>query len=108
MKLEQTLEIYSTRQTQGRVSERQRVYTLVDLESLSVSALYTGDNAFTSSSKVFIPSSSRPLIRYDPADAHHPKGHIHLGNSEAVEGLSSEEAAAIYAKVWAREKSQET
>ncbi len=40
MQLEQTLEMYQPMQTQ-RIQERQRVYTIVDLESLSASALYS-------------------------------------------------------------------
>src|SRR3989338_10470860 len=44
MQLEQTLEIYQQMQTQRTMPERrQRSYTIVDLESLSASALYTGE-----------------------------------------------------------------
>ncbi len=43
MKLEQRLEMYQPMQMQ-RVQERERVYTIVNLESLSASALYMGDN----------------------------------------------------------------
>ena len=44
MQLEQTLEMYQPIQTQRAMPERrQRSYTIVDLESLSASALYTGE-----------------------------------------------------------------
>ena len=41
MQLEQTLGMYKPMQMQRTEPERQRVYTLVDLESLSASALYS-------------------------------------------------------------------
>ncbi len=40
MQLEQTLEMYQPMQMQ-RTREREKVYTIVDLESLSASALYS-------------------------------------------------------------------
>ncbi len=43
MQLEQTLGMYQPMQMQ-RTQQRERVYTIVDLESLSASALYTGDS----------------------------------------------------------------
>lgn len=43
MQLEQTLGMYQPMQTQ-RTQERERVYTIVNLESMSASALYTGDS----------------------------------------------------------------
>lgn len=45
MQLEQTLEMYRPMQTQRVEQQRERVYTIVDLESLSASALYTGKNS---------------------------------------------------------------
>ena len=42
MQLENMMEMYQPMQMQ-RTQERQRVYTLVDLESLSASALYTNE-----------------------------------------------------------------
>lgn len=47
MQLERTLEIYKPMQMQ-RTPERQRVYTVVDLEYLSASALYSGEYVFNS------------------------------------------------------------
>ena len=44
MQLEQTLEMYQPMQMQ-ETQKRQRVYTIVDLESLSASALYSGDSS---------------------------------------------------------------
>jgi len=45
MQLEQTLEMYQPRQIE-RTEERQRVYTIVDLEYLSESALYSDGKNF--------------------------------------------------------------
>ena len=45
MQLEQTLEMYQPIQTQG-AQERQRIYTIVDLENLSASALYMADKLY--------------------------------------------------------------
>ena len=56
MQLEQTLGMYQPMQTQ-RTQERERVYNIVDLKSLSASALYTGDssNPIVSGNGIVIP-----------------------------------------------------
>ena len=55
MQLEQTLEMYRPIQMQ-ETQKRQRVYTIGDLESLSASALYSGDSG--SSGGGFVPASN--------------------------------------------------
>jgi len=53
MQLEQTLGMYQPMQMQRTEPQRERVYNIVDLESLSASALYTGD-----SGSGFVPASN--------------------------------------------------
>jgi len=80
MQLEQTLEMYRPMQMQ-RTQERQRVYTIVDLESLSASALYTGEPCgpkFTSNTGYF-PLTSDGKIGV----THHKEG---LGKLKYNEG----------------------
>ena len=56
MQLEQTLDMYQSRQFQLTELQRQRVYNTQDLESLSAIALYTGDSG--SSGSGFLPASN--------------------------------------------------
>jgi len=54
MQLEQTLGMYQPMQVQ-RTQQRERVYNIVDLESLSASALYSGDKPIIKDGGMIVP-----------------------------------------------------
>jgi len=108
MQLEQTLEMYQPMQIQRTKPEMQRVYTIVNLESLSASALYgisgplggSGPLRLTGGPRGFkILGNSGPLMRLD-YPAHHglPEMHLQYGKKEFL-GRSGNEAADILAEV---------
>jgi hypothetical protein len=84
MRLEQTLERYQPMQMQ-RTQERERVYTFMNLESLSASALYSGDLTI------------RPISPNVSLNLHEGAGgtaHLKIKGKE-YQNLSSYEAAML-------------
>jgi hypothetical protein len=94
MQLEQTLEMYQPMQMQ-RTQQRERVYNLVDLESLSASALYTGDSGSSGGGASWIGSTD--YIKDLPKGqlhVHAPKGKVTGANLDG-KPISNYEAAIL-------------
>lgn len=62
---------------------------------------------FGTPSRIFIPESDKPLLRFDPADAIHPQGHLHVGSGTALPNLSTQEGINIYIQGWFANRKKE-
>jgi hypothetical protein len=94
MQLEQTLEMYQPIQMQ-RTQERERVYTIVDLESLSASALYTGDSGSSGSGASWARSTDYvKSIPQGELHVHAPKGKVTGANLDG-KPISNYESAIL-------------
>ena len=114
MQLEQTLEIYQPMQTQRTMPERrQRSYTIVDLESLSASALYTGEiqngaDAWRGNIRNITPNTAYFPLTSDGSIGvtHHKKGLGKLKyNEDGIEyGVPISDIIEKYLKDWRIDK----
>jgi hypothetical protein len=94
MQLEQTLGMHQPMQMQ-RTQKRERDYNIVDLESLSASALYTGDSGSSGGGASWVRSTDyAKSIPQGELHVHAPKGKVTGANLNG-EPISNYEAAIL-------------